>query len=312
MTEPEKPVSTALEFIQAKKAGMSSRDRKGMVVRPNGRSADFIIPNFAVGCELACTYCYVARHRPTGNPLELYKNREAIWKAVKSHWEKQPEKTIPNQCDPKLWTYDIGESTDCLSPAVVETTRYFIARFLEETQAKPTFATKLAVGPRVLEPITHAPRQARVRLSLSPAHVITALEVGTSPLAARLASIEKLWDMGYEVHLNFSPVVAYEGCFADYADLFQQIRDVVPQAVLNQLACEVIFLTHHEGLHESNVGWRPEAEKLLWTPQWQETKINQRGDSVLRYNYKAKQHLVNKFKQLLAEKLPEVQLRYIF
>jgi hypothetical protein len=25
-----------------------------------------------VGCELACSYCYVARHRAYRNPLELY------------------------------------------------------------------------------------------------------------------------------------------------------------------------------------------------------------------------------------------------
>lgn len=300
-----------VDYIHAKKAGASERERKGLEVKLNGRSADFIIPSFATGCQLACTYCYVARHRAFGNPLEVYTNREAIWAAVKAHWLRQPVK-VPNQCDPRLWTYDIGESTDCLTPAVVETTRWFIAKFLDETEAKPSFATKLAVGPRVLADISHRPRQARVRLSLSPQHIVSTLEVGTSPLAARLASINKLWELGYEVHLNFSPVVAYKGWVADYTELFQQVRESVRPEVLEQLACEVIFLTHHPKLHESNLSWRPEAEQLLWTPQWQETKVNERGGDVLRYQHGAKAKLVAKFKQLLAAELPEVRLRYIF
>lgn len=299
-------------FIQTKKAGQTQRPRKGLVVRPNGRSADFIIPSFATGCELACSYCYVARHRPFGNPLERYENTEAIWQAVTAHWQALPPKAVPNQCDPTAWTYDIGESTDCLSPAVVATTRTFIERFLDETDAKPTFATKLATGPQVLEAIPHAPRQARIRLSLSPAAVIKQLEAGTSPLEARLVAIEKLHAMGYEVHLNFSPVVVYEGWVTDYIRLFKQIRLLVAPEVLRELACEVIFLTHHPKLHEANLAWRPAAEALLWTPQWQETKTNERGDAVLRYQARIKAQLVARFEQLLARHLPEVRLRYIF
>lgn len=299
-------------FIQTKKAGQTQRDRKSLVVRPNGRSADYIIPSFALGCELACSYCYVARHRPYGNPLELYENREAIWQAVKTHWQALPAKLTPNQCDPHHWTYDIGESTDCLSPAVVDTTRWFIERFLDETDAKPTFATKLAIGPQVLDAIPHAPRQARIRMSLSPAPIIKQLEAATSPLEARLVSIEKLYALGYEVHLNFSPVVVYEGWLADYSRLFQQIKAVVPRPVLQTLACEVIFLTHHPRLHELNLAWRPEAEALLWAPELQETKTNERGTEVLRYQHGLKAQFVRRFTQLLAQHLPEVPIRYIF
>ena len=305
-------MDSTVAFLQAKKASQTQRTRKGLVIRPNGRSADFIIPSFAVGCELACSYCYVARHRAYGNPLEVYDNRKAIWEAVKAHWESLPPKSTPNQCDPTAWTYDIGESTDCLSPAVVATTRWFIERFLDETDAKPTFATKLAVGPKVLDALPHAPKQARVRLSLSPAPVIKQLEAGTSPLEARLVAIEQLVAMGYEVHLNFSPVVVYEGWVGDYVRLFKQLQLVVSQDVLDQLACEVIFLTHHPRLHELNMRWRPEAEDLLWTPAWQEAKTNERGDAVLRYQHAMKAQLVTRFRQLLAEHLPGVRLRYIF
>lgn len=45
------------QFMSAKKSGAIVRDRKGLQVRPNGRSSDFIIPSFAIGCPLVCAYC---------------------------------------------------------------------------------------------------------------------------------------------------------------------------------------------------------------------------------------------------------------
>ena len=89
------------EFLQAKKSNLSSRQRKGLVCRPNGRSTDFIAPNLATGCELGCSYCYVARHRDYGNPLEQYTNRAEIFKSVLDHYVTLPAKP-PNQCDPEV------------------------------------------------------------------------------------------------------------------------------------------------------------------------------------------------------------------
>jgi len=43
--------------MAAKKNGSVQRERKGLVVRANGRSADWIMPSFAVGCGLVCAYC---------------------------------------------------------------------------------------------------------------------------------------------------------------------------------------------------------------------------------------------------------------
>ena len=47
--------------------------------------------------------------------------------------------------------------------------------------------------------------------------------------------------------------------------------------VKDQMAAEVIFLTHNDRLHEVNLGWHPRAEELLWTPETQEPKRSQTG-----------------------------------
>ncbi len=40
------------------------QNTKTLHVRPNGRSADYITPNFIYGCAGGCrnSYCYVMRH----------------------------------------------------------------------------------------------------------------------------------------------------------------------------------------------------------------------------------------------------------
>lgn len=295
------------EFFKLKKEGYREAERKTLQVLDNGRSADFIIPNFARGCELGCAYCYVGRNNGKANAVTLYTNRQQIWDSVKKHYEKLPAK-VANQCDPVRWTYDIGEATDCLSPKIIETTKWFIDRFLADTDAKPTFATKLCVGPKVLAKVPKD--RARVRISVMPEQVAKMVEAGTSNMLSRIQSIEPLRALGYEVQLNFSPVIVFDGWEDHYRHL---MKTIVATVGYSPIAAEVIFLTHHYGLHMNNMSWIPEGESLMWQPQIQEAKTNERGSSdIVRYQYLYKRKLVDRFKQLLAEEMPNCTIRYIF
>lgn len=299
-----------IDFMTAKKQGTSKRARRTFDIRPNGRSTDFIAPGLATGCSLACSYCYVARHRAYGNPLEVYTNRQEAWNMVKMHYKTLGKKT-PNQCDPTYWTYDIGESTDCLLPANINNTGWYIQQF-QSTEAKPCFATKIA-GARSL-PVLINRGMARVRVSLAPQSVVSTIEKGTSSIQTRINGMQELFDRGYEVHINFSPVVVYEGWSKDYVQLFKQLDKKLSAPVKQQLKCEVIFLTHSPSLHQANLQWNPSAEEMLWKPEWQEQKTTQRGDcDVVRYRaIDFKNHLVSKFRELLAQVMPYCSIRYIF
>ena len=80
------------------------------------------------------------------------------------------------------------------------------------------------------------------------------------------------------------------------------------------MKAEVIFLTHHPALHESNGRWAPAAEEWLWDPARQEGKTTHRGDDgVVRYRaFGVKNHLVAAFRRLLADGMPYCPIRYIF
>ena len=58
------------DYFRIKKSLASERIRRGLDIKPNGRSTDYIAPGLATGCSLACSYCYVARNRVFGNPIE--------------------------------------------------------------------------------------------------------------------------------------------------------------------------------------------------------------------------------------------------
>jgi spore photoproduct lyase len=138
------------------------------------------------------------------------------------------------------------------------------------------------------------------------------LDVRTSPISERIAAIDDFVAAGYEVHLNFSPVVVYDGWQAEYAARFQQVDDVLSPEAKAQLAAEVIFLTHHAGLHEVNLRWPPRAEALLWTPETQEAKVSQGGGASVRYRTGLKGRLVAELTELLARRMPYCRVRYAF
>ena len=126
-------------------------------------------------------------------------------------------------------------------------------------------------------------------------------------------AINDFVEAGYEVNVNFGPVIIKEGWQDDYAELFGMIDASLAREAKTQLAAEVIFLTHSQELHEMNLRWHPEGEKLLWRPDIQEHKTSQAsGERVLRYERTRKRALVRKFRESLNQRLPYCEIRYAF
>lgn len=297
------------DWVRIKKSVLVLGVRKGFPVRPNGRSADFIAPGFASGCTMACAYCYVPRRKGFANPISTFVNLEPILRAVARHAAKQEPKK-PAQTDPKYWVYDIGENSDVSVDALIsDNVKDTVAFFRDLPNAKASFATKY-VNRNLLN---YSPQgKTRIRFSLMPQQIAKTIDVRTTPVAARIAAINDFVDAGYEVHLNFSPIIIYEGWQEDYAELFTEIDDVLSLDAKAQLKAEIIFLTHNAQLHEVNMGWHPKAEALLWTPETQESKTSQMGGENVRYQYGFKGKQVAIFRTLLAQKLPYCQVRYAF
>ena len=284
--------------------------KKSRSSRPNGRSSDFIAPSHANGCTMSCAYCYVPRRKGFANPITTFVNIEQLTASIERHVRKQGVKTTPNQCDPDAWVYDIGESSDCSFDArISDNVRDYVGLFKTLPTAKASFATKhvnrdlLGWDPQ---------GRARIRFSLMPHDVSKLLDVRTSPVKERIAAIDDFVEAGWEVHLNFSPVVVTEGWTSAWTELLQEVDDAISPRTREQLKSEVIFLTHNEGLHEVNLGWHPKAEELLWRPDLQEEKRSQTGGLNVRYRRGMKGKMVAVFRDLVATHLPGCDIRYAF
>ncbi|MGW0161310.1 spore photoproduct lyase family protein [Mycobacterium sp. NPDC003323] len=298
------------DWVRIKQEVLVLGEKKSLSARRNERSSDWIAPSTANGCAMACSYCYVPRRKGYANPITVFANIEKILGYLERHAARQGPKTVPNQCDPVDWVYDVGENSDCsVDDLVSDNVRDLVELFARLPNAKASFATKL-VNRRLLE---YEPRGGtRVRFSVMPAATSKLVDVRTSKIAERIAAIDDFVDAGYEVHLNFSPVVVHENWLADWAELLEQIADGTNERTKSQLAAEVIFLTHNEALHQVNMGWHPKAEELLWRPDLQQSKRSQSGQWNVRYKTAWKGRWVAQLTDLIGEKLPSCRIRYAF
>jgi spore photoproduct lyase len=215
-----------------------------------------------------------------------------------------------DQIDPEYWVYDIGENSDLSVDAMIsDNVRDLVGLFRELPNAKASFATKY-VNRELLE---YDPQgKTRIRFSLMPERMARLVDVRTSPVHERIAAINDFVAAGYEVHVNFSPVIVVDGWQADYDELLRQLDAALSSAAKAQLAAEIIFLTHNEQLHEVNLRWHPKAEASLWRPALQERKRSETGGLNVRYKAGPKQTYVRALCEQIAERLPYCRVRYAF
>jgi spore photoproduct lyase family protein len=296
--------------VRIKREVLVLGEKRSLTARRNERSSDWIAPSTANGCAMACAYCYVPRRKGYANPITVFANIEQIVGYLERHAARQGVKAEPNQCDPVDWVYDIGENSDCSADALVsDNVRDLVDLFARLPNAKASFATKL-VNRDMLD---WDPRGGtRVRFSLMPAAPSKLVDIRTSRIADRIAALDDFVEAGYEVHLNLSPVIVHEGWRAEWQELLEQVADGTSARTRAQLAAEVIFLTHNEGLHEVNLGWHPKAEELLWRPDLQQAKRSQSGQWNVRYKSPWKGRWVEELRGMVAATLPECRIRYAF
>lgn len=275
-------------------------DRKTKLIRDNNRSSNFVTPNFVVNCPLLCAYCFQHRHNESTD-INVATNVSSLLDNILEHRNKLGVKK-PDQCDKNYWIYEIGCNTD-----ISRVAKYFdwkqVFQFAVDNDLKFTFATKWYNKDFLT---FNSQKKVRIRLSLLPEKMVNIMDKGTHPLKIRLQAMKELSEF-YETHVNFSPIIVYNGWLEDYKELFQKVKELN----INDLKAECIFLTHEHGKHLRNEINYPEAEKYLWTPDIQEDKISEYGGKNIRYKWKLKAQWIEEFKELLKQEL-NIPIRYIF
>ena len=277
-----------------------------MVIRPSGRSTDYISPSFGFGCLYNCSYCYLKRHKPEG--LDIATNTVDILTAIDHHsWFADAEK--PNQTHEQYITYDISCNEDFALHAKQHEWQKIFGFFRDHSRAMASFATKY-VNPALL---TFDPKQkVRVRFSLMPIEYSLMLEPNTSNIWHRIHAINDFIEAGYDVHINFSPVIVGKDWLDKYRLLFAMVDTVVKPEYKDRVKAEVIFMTHNEQKHKYNLKHNLPGEDLLWVPQVQESKVSQYGGTNIRYKHDVKAEYIRQWTAVHDEVIPWNTIRYIF
>lgn len=285
--------------------------RKTTIIRPSGRSTDFISPSFGHGCLYNCTYCYMKRHKAEGLSIADSNSLIDILTEINSHaWFATVDK--PNQTHEKFITYDIGCNEDFALHAKYHDWKKIFDFFKNHDLAMGSFATKY-VNKNLLE--YNPEGKIRIRFSIMPEKLCQVLEPNTSTIIDRLAAVKLFKDAGYDVHLNFSPVVVYKGWLEDYQELFSDIAFIANkhQWYDDSVKAEVIFLTHNEEKHNYNLANDlPGEVDFLWKPDIQEEKISEYGGKNIRYKHQLKAGYIKEWSELHDKILPFNTIRYIF
>lgn len=281
-------------------------NRKSMLIRYSGRSSDYITPSFGYGCLLNCSYCYMKRHLENG--LSIAKNYNDILTDINNHaYFNTIEK--PNQTDDKFITYDFSCNEDFALHLKYHNWKEIFNFFKNHPIAKGTIATKIIP----IELLSYNPdKKIRIRFSLMPQIYSTLLEPNTPLIIDRIKAINTFIEVGYDIHINFSPVIVDNDWLKHYEELFKLVNDNVKEEYKKDVKCEVIFLTHNEQKHLTNLKNNLQGEELLWKPEIQESKISTYGGKNLRYKFQLKEKYIEQFKQLHNEIIPWNIIRYIF
>ncbi len=298
------------DWIRHKKNVLILGIKKSLTARPNTRSSHFVAPSHSNGCTMSCSYCYVPRRKGYANPISIFVNIEQICNYLKRHTAKQGPLPAADHIDDKYWVYEIGENGDCSADAAIcDNVKDLMDIFKHIPNAKLTFATKFVNR----EMLQYDPQlKTRIRFSLMPHKMSKLIDVRTTPISDRIDIINDFADAGYEVNVNFSPVIFYGGWLDDWKVLMDEINDKVNEKTKKQLIAEIIFLTHNQQLHDVNMAWHPKAEEVLWKPELQEFKYSETGGRNVRYKKGLKSELVNELVNLVNKEMPYCKIRYAF
>jgi len=270
---------------------------KTLITKPNDNSANCIAPNVIYGCFGGCvnTYCYMSRNNNTR--VYVNTNVDDIFNSV-VEWEKSYTK-IPDQQDPVYTMVDISCNSDLvlMQKHMPEPLLNYLKKYDDHPRLNSTMATKY---PSLLElDVTHFNKKPRVRVSLMPQKYSDVLEPKMQKISSRIQDINRLKNLGWEVHINFSPLIFYLNWKEYYYNLFKEVKEVV-----GEHKCEVIALTNHARQMEKAT---EESKEIM---KYSSEIKNSSG--IMRYPLIHKTKFIEEFKKIYSEFFNLANIRYIF
>lgn len=219
---------------------------------PNHKVSDWLVPYTSSGCRAMCLYCYLVCNYNKCAYLRLFVNREQMLDRL---LKKDAASPVPQ-------TYEIGSNSDLLlENTITDNLPYTIERFAREGRGSLTFPTKFDM----VNPLLNLDHRGKTifRMSVNPQEIISRIELGTSPLPARIRALNDVAEAGYPVGMLIAPVILLPGWKHLYGELIERLADELSEKVTHNGFIEIILMTYSFVQNVINTDAFPNAVQLF-------------------------------------------------
>jgi DNA repair photolyase len=265
----------------------------------NPDNSDFIFAGIGFGCLFACAYCYTNLNKMwhlNVAPFTLYANIDETLKYLGDHQRQQSR---------QVW-YDFSCNNDSIAEGAFFSSTAKMIETIAQTENAFGICTTKATNIDYLLNLNHNGKTT-IKLTLAPPRQINRFEYFTGSLTERIDALNRLKNAGYNVGINFSPIVLRANWLEDYTDLFRYIDANLTNAAKENLVGEAFFYTHRKVLVKKLPVFRRQFS-VLHNPNEYPTKPKRMGV----HHYRNLKKPIEDFREALEKYVPYFHLRYIF
>lgn len=262
---------------------------------PNHKVSDWLVPYTSSGCKAMCLYCYLVCNYNKCAYLRLFVNREQMLDKV---LKKDAQAPVPQ-------TFEIGSNSDLLlENTITNNLPYTIERFSREGRGNLTFPTKFDM----VNPLLNLDHKGKTifRMSVNPQEIIQRIELGTSPLHARIRALNAMAEAGYPVGLLIAPVILLPDWKRMYGELIDQLADELSVKVTQNGFIEIILMTYSFVQNAINNDAFPNAIQLL-----DRESMTGRGRGKYSYRNDIRSEIESFLRERLSRQLKTMPILYI-
>ncbi len=262
---------------------------------PNHKVSDWLVPYTSSGCRAMCLYCYLVCNYNKCSYLRLFVNREQMLDKL---LKKAAAAPMPQ-------TFEIGSNSDLLlENTITDNLIYTIQRFAQEGRGHLTFPTKFDM----VDPLLGLDHKGKIifRMSINPEEIIQRIELGTSPLPARIHALNEMAEAGYPVGILLAPIILLPDWKQLYGRLIEQLSDELSPKVKQNGFIEIILMTYSFIQNAINTDAFPNSTKLL-----NRETMTGRGRGKYCYRNEVRQEAEAFLQQQLSQQLANMTILYI-
>lgn len=261
----------------------------------NHKVSDWLVPFTSSGCRAMCLYCYLVCNYNKCAYLRLFVNREQMLERL---LKKDASAERPQ-------TFEIGSNSDLvLENTITGNLCYTIEYFAREGRGQLTFPTKFDMVDSLL-PLNHQGKTI-FRMSVNPQDIIQRVELGTSPLRARIQALNAMAEAGYPVGMLIAPVILLPDWKVLYGGLIDQLADELSEKVKQNGFIEIILMTYSFVQNAINTEAFPNAVQL-----YERESMTGRGRGKYSYRPELRAEAEAFLREQLEHKLGSMFLWYI-